>query len=119
MKKGHFLFNNFVAKQKIRKLVRIMIYEILDIGKENALSTEYLKQALGFRNVRALRKQVERERLNGKIIISSSDGGYYKPSNDLEVKEFVRNLENTANSMIKIAELAKAYCESEVDHAEL
>ena len=33
-----------------------MIYEILDTGKENALSTEYLKQTLGFRDVRALRK---------------------------------------------------------------
>lgn len=112
----NFLFNDIVTQQKIRKLVRKIIYELLDIGKENALSTEYLKQALGFRNVR---KQVERERLNGKIIISSSDGGYYKPSNSLEVKEFVRNLENTANSMIKIAELAKVYCEREVDNAEL
>lgn len=51
-----------------------MIYELLDTGKENALSTEYLKQALGFRDVRSLRKQVETERLNGKIIISSSGG---------------------------------------------
>ena len=115
----NFLFNDIVTQQKIRKLVRKIIYELLDIGKENALSTEYLKQALGFRNVRSLRKQVERERLNGKIIISSSDVGYYKPSNSLEVKEFVRNLENTANSMIKIAELAKVYCEREVDNAEL
>lgn len=52
-----------------------MIYELLDTGKENALSTEYLKQALGFRDVRSLRKQVETERLNGKIIISSSGAG--------------------------------------------
>lgn len=66
----NFLFNDIVTQQKIRKLVRKIIYELLDIGKENALSTEYLKQALGFRNVRSLRKQVERERLNGKIIIS-------------------------------------------------
>lgn len=96
-----------------------MIYELLDTGKENALSTEYLKQALGFRDVRSLRKQVETERLNGKIIISSSRGGYYKPSNSLEVKEFVRNLESTADSMNKIADLAKAYYTGGVDNAEL
>lgn len=96
-----------------------MIYELLDTGKENALSTEYLKQTLGFRDVRALRKQVETERLNGKIIISSSCGGYYKPSNSLEVKEFVRNLENKANSMNKIVELAKAYYTRGADNAEL
>ena len=95
-----------------------MIYELLDTGKENALSTEYLKQALGFRDVRSLRKQVETERLNGKII-SSSGGGYYKPSNSLEVKEFVRNLESTADSMNKIADLAKAYYTRGVDNAEL
>ena len=92
---------------------------MLDIGKENALSTEYLKQTLGFRDVRALRKQVETERLNGKIIISSSNGGYYKPSNSLEVKEFVRNLENSADSMLKIAELAKTYYTRGADDAEL
>lgn len=96
-----------------------MIYELLDTGKENALSTEYLKQALGFRDVRSLRKQVETERLNGKIIISSSGGGYYKPSNSLEVKEFVRNLESTADSMNRIADLAKAYYTRGVDNAEL
>ena len=90
-----------------------MIYELLDTGKENALSTEYLKQALGFRDVRSLRKQVETERLNGKIIISSSGGGYYKPSNSLEVKE------STADSMNKIADLAKAYYTGGVDNAEL
>ena len=78
-----------------------MIYELLDTGKENALSTEYLKQALGFRDVRSLRKQVETERLNGKI------------------KEFVRNLESTADSMNKIADLAKAYYTRGVDNAEL
>lgn len=115
MKKYHFdLFNN---KEKHRK--EKMIYELLDTGKENALSTEYLKQALGFRDVRSLRKQVETECLNGKIIISSSGGGYYKPSNSLEVKEFVRNLESTADSMNKIADLAKAYYTRGVDNAEL
>lgn len=39
----NFLFNDIVTQQKIRKLVRKIIYELLDIGKENALSTEYLK----------------------------------------------------------------------------
>ena len=46
-------------------------------------------------------------------------GGYYKPSNSLEVKEFVRNLESTADSMNKIADLAKAYYTGGVDNAEL
>ena len=44
-------------------------------------------------------------------------GGYYKPSNSLEVKEFVRNLESTADSMNKIADLAKAYYTGGVDNA--
>ena len=63
----------YLTTKKITERQKI-IYELLDTGKENALSTEYLKQALGFRDVRSLRKQVETERLNGKIIISSSGG---------------------------------------------
>lgn len=115
MKKYHFdLFNNKENHRKEKNDIRIIRYR-----KKNALSTEYLKQALGFRDVRSLRKQVETERLNGKIIISSSGGGYYKPSNSLEVKEFVRNLESTADSMNKIADLAKAYYTGGVDNAEL
>ena len=86
-----------------------MIYELLDIGKENAKSSKELIDTLNFDNARELRKQVARERLNGYLILSnrSSGGGYYKPSNDLEIKEFITTLENEAYSVLKIAHKAR------------
>lgn len=73
-----------------------MIYEFLKTGEENALSPEYLKSSLGFSSVRALQKQVERERREGKVILSSTTppGGYYLPNNAAEVRRFIKTLEN-------------------------
>lgn len=73
-----------------------MVYEILDVGEENSLSPEYLKNSLGFSSVRALQKQIEYERRQGKVILSITQppGGYYLPKDALEVRRFVRTLEN-------------------------
>ena len=72
-----------------------MVYEFLEVGEENSLSPEYLKNSLGFSSVRALQKQIENERRQGKVILSSTQppGGYYLPKDALEVRRFVRTLE--------------------------
>ena len=59
-----------------------MVFEILRIGKENAIPSEYLRQILKFKSVRELQKQIQAERLQGKVILSRSDapGGYYLPA---------------------------------------
>lgn len=73
-----------------------MVYESLGVGEENSLSPEYLKNSLGFSSIRALQKQIEYERRQGKVILSSTQppGGYYLPKDALEVRRFVRTLEN-------------------------
>lgn len=91
-----------------------MVKEILKIGKENALSPEYLAARLNLRTVRALQKQVERERKKGAVILSSSipPGGYYLPGSRHEVSEFIRTLENRAGGTMEALDSAKAYLES-------
>lgn len=73
-----------------------MIYEFLEAGEENALSPEYIKTSLGFSSVRALQKQIERERSEGKVILSSTipPGGYYRPKSALEIRKFIQTLEH-------------------------
>lgn len=73
-----------------------MVYEVLSIGEENALLPDYLKNSLGFSSVRALQKQIESERQQGKVILSSTQppGGYYRPSSATEIRCFIRTLEN-------------------------
>ena len=64
-----------------------MVQEILKTGKENALSPEYLANILKLGTIRALQKQVEKERKEGAVILSSSvsPGGYYLPGSRREV----------------------------------
>ena len=86
-----------------------MIYEFLEVGEENALSPEYLKAALGFRTIRALQKQIEQERAQGKVILSSTipTGGYYLPSNKNEIRRFIRTLENRGSRTLAALNGAK------------
>lgn len=88
-----------------------MIQEILETGKENALSPEYLVSKLKLGTVRALQKQVEKERREGAVILSSSvpPGGYYLPGSRIEVMEFIRTLENRADGTLEALNSAKSY----------
>ena len=52
-----------------------MVFEILRTGKENATPSEYLRQILKFKSVRELQKQIQAERLQGKVILSCSQAG--------------------------------------------
>lgn len=49
-----------------------MIHKILKAGEENALSPDYLRVTLGCKNNRAVQKQIEKERGQGKVILSST-----------------------------------------------
>lgn len=80
-----------------------MIYEFLKVGKQNALGPDYIKNALGFSSIREVQKQVERERSQGKVILSSTvpPGGYYLPANGAEIRRFIRTLENRGSRTLE------------------
>lgn len=88
-----------------------MIQEILKAGKENALPAEYLISRLNLNSVRALQKQVETERKQGAVILSSSvpPGGYYLPGSRQEVIDFIKTLENRADATLAVLNSAKKY----------
>ncbi len=93
-----------------------MIFEFLEIGEENALSPEYIKTSLGLTSVRAVQKQIERERAEGKVILSSTipPGGYYRPKTALEIRQFIRTLENRGSKTLAALNGArKLLCEIE------
>ena len=90
-----------------------MVEEILHTGIQNALSPEYLTAVLNLGTVRALQKQIERERREGAVILSSTQppGGYYLPANREEVRQFIRTLENRADNTLGALKSARAYLE--------
>lgn len=73
-----------------------MVYELLGTGEENALSPEYLRNILHFSSSRVLQKQIEVERAQGLVILSSTQppGGYYRPETAEEIRRFIKTLEN-------------------------
>lgn len=90
-----------------------MVEEILHTGIQNALSPEYLTAVLNLGTVRALQKQIERERREGAVILSSTQppGRYYLPANREEVRQFVRTLENRAGETMRALDSARKYLE--------
>lgn len=87
-----------------------MVYEVLKIGEKNALSPDYLRVTLGLTSNRAVQKQIEKERRQGKVILSSTipPGGYYRSSSPMDIRKFCLTLENRANQTLNALNSAKA-----------
>ena len=87
--------------------VKLKVYDSLRYGRDNAIPSKPLAEALGFRSVRDLQKQIEKERSAGAVILSDPCGGGYYLSNDpAELLRFTRTLEARARNTIKAAESA-------------
>ena len=82
------------------KALAVSIYDLLELGKENKKSTRDLMKITGL-DERTLRDVVRRERLAGKLIVSTkeSGGGYYIPKNAGELKEFLDTMTKEARSI--------------------
>lgn len=87
------------------------VYENLLPGKENALTPGYLVVKCHLSSVRMLQKQIEMERRSGKVILSSatSPGDYYLPAagDTMEIRKFIRTLENRGENTLKTLESAR------------
>lgn len=79
-----------------------MVYEVLKVGERNALSPDYLRVTLGLTNNRAVQKQIEHERRQGKVILSSTQppGGYFLPESEQEIRQFIKTLENRGSKTL-------------------
>ena len=88
--------------------MRFIVRDALRYGKAGAIASKPLAEALGFRSVRELQKQIERERSAGAVILSDPCGGGYYLSNDpAELLRFTRTLNARARNTIKAAQSAQ------------
>lgn len=86
----------------------VKIFDHLNYGKENAIPSKILAKALGFRTVRDLQKQIERERAAGAVILCDSHGaGYYLSNDPAELRRFTQTLNARAKNTLKAAESAQ------------
>ena len=88
--------------------MQLKVYDSLRYGRENAIPSKLLAEALGFQTVRDLQKRIEKERAVGAVILSDSHGGGYYLSNDPEeLLRFTRTLNARARNTIKAAQSAQ------------
>jgi len=88
--------------------VKMIVRDSLPFGRENAIHSRVLAEALGFQSDRELRKQIERERSAGAIILSDCHrGGYYLSDDPEELRRFTRTLTARAKNTIKAAQSAQ------------
>ena len=84
------------------------VYKALLYGRENAIPSKVLAEALGFRSVRELQKAVELERAAGAVILSDPcGGGYYLSDDPEELRRFTRTLNARARNTLRTAESAQ------------
>ena len=74
------------------------IVDYLPIGRENAIPSKRLADALGFDDVRTLQSAIERERRAGSVILSTTieGGGYFTSNDPREIAFFIRTLNRRA-----------------------
>lgn len=88
--------------------MKMRVCDSLHYGRDNAIPSKMLAEALGFQTVRDLQKQIERERAAGAVILSDSNGGGYFLSNDPEeLLRFTRTLNARAKNTIRAAQSAQ------------
>lgn len=88
-----------------------MVNELLNRGKENAITTEELMRACHLEHRRDLTLQIAKERAEGALICSttSGQGGYYLPQSRDEVAEFINSMSNRAKNTFKAVKAAREY----------
>lgn len=88
-----------------------MVSELLNRGKENAITTEELMKACCIEHRRDLTHQIAKEREAGALICSTTggQGGYYLPGSREEVMEFINSMSNRAKNTFKAIKAAREY----------
>ena len=80
------------------------VHEVLLQGAGNAIEGATLAAALGFKDRRALSKQIERERRSGQPICASVAGnsrGYYLADDPDELQRYIRSLDRCIREVRK------------------
>lgn len=86
-----------------------MINEFLKRGYENRTSLAELMRTFNMSS-RAVRLQIEQERRNGALILSTTTqgGGYYLPKNREEIKTFVRSMEHRSSATYSVLKTTRS-----------
>lgn len=113
MKKAqdHAPMRQAAATAEPHKTSDFVVMDVLQTGKENAISARDLCTYLDLNSVRELQHVICRERQAGAVILSTCQdgGGYFLPENDQEVRQFIRTLESRAKNTFAALRSARGF----------
>lgn len=91
--------------------MKFKIYDLLPVGRKNAISTQELVRLVGCRSARELQCMIAEERAAGAVICSGGTPGYWKPGDRQEVEDFIRNMKSRALSTLAAIRSARQLLE--------
>ena len=86
--------------------MRMRIESMLSHGKENGIRREELARLLGT-DERSLRRQIQRERKAGALIMADCKNGYFLPSSEADIRRFVKSMSRRAREIEEVSYMAE------------
>ena len=85
----------------------VKIYDLLGEGPENGVTLKTLVR-ITQADERTVRRLIRAERLQGRLILSDNESGYFRPSNSAEARRYVRSMNHWAKEIARVAQAAEA-----------
>lgn len=85
----------------------VLIFDLLRPGAENGIKLPELVKLTG-QDERIVRRRIQAERKDGKLILSDCLHGYFLPENYSDVQRFARSMSRRAAEIARIARSAEA-----------
>lgn len=83
-----------------------LISDLLHAGAENALTLRELVQLTG-EDERSIRRRIQQERKDGKLILSDCQHGYFLPTGESDVRRFIGSMSRRAKEIAAVSRAAE------------
>lgn len=92
----------------------VRMADFLSHGPENGITLRHLEKLTNLPG-REVRRQIERERRSGALILSDNQHGYFLAADPVEAQRFARSMLNRAEEIRKTARAVEAAAERMAD----
>lgn len=82
------------------------IFDLLGDGPENGTTLKTLTRITQL-DGRSVRRLIQGERLQGRLILSDNENGYFRPADLSEAKRYVRSMNHRAHEIARVAQAAE------------
>lgn len=83
------------------------IFDLLRPGAENGIKLPELAKLTG-QDERIVRRRIQAERKDGKLILSDCLHGYFRPASEQEARRFIRSMSGRAAEIAAVSRAAEA-----------